>query len=172
MLPKKHKKRVRTDTFWKKSPAVIVETFQSIMDGKHALYSLDKKAASKTTAHGTTRSCWALVSKANNERRTTMMSTKPYRLAMVWAIETKFYQEEKLALMKERLPDILGKTGDHTRHLCGYEWCCNPKHLSIGTREENENDKHYHYFLNHTDERVRKRFRETFGDLIEEQGVW
>lgn len=34
--------------------------------------------------------------------------------------------------------------GLDTRHLCGFRLCCNPAHLSYGTRSENERDKVRH----------------------------
>jgi hypothetical protein len=33
------------------------------------------------------------------------------------------------------------------RHLCGHGECDNPEHLKLGTVDENENDKHYHFVL-------------------------
>jgi hypothetical protein len=39
-----------------------------------------------------------------------------------------------------------GKKGLVLRHRCGYSMCCNYKHIKLGTRTQNEADKHFHAF--------------------------
>lgn len=46
--------------------------------------------------------------------------------------------------------DLLGTR--QIRHLCGDNECLAPEHLCMGTQEENEMDKHYHFFIRHPDE--------------------
>lgn len=168
-------KRKRTDTFWNYTEEDNATTFARIFDDKDESYTLDKSAVVKLDHTGNEQHCWRLLSRKTGGEASSIRSTKPYRLSLLWTLYSvkEFWESdsERLKLVKD-LPKIMGKHGDHCRHRCGYNWCCNPRHIMIGARVSNEEDKHYHFFLNHPDQSVRERFRETFPDLLEHQGVW
>jgi hypothetical protein len=170
----KKEKRLRRDTFWHYTDEQNGAYFGDIYDGKSEAYYIglgDTKEDSK----GRTKYCWRVYSKDTNNPADSLRSTKAYRLSLVWSTYTKpsFWKHPKKAeAVKQSLPRIKTKQGDHSRHLCGNGWCCNPRHLAIGSRTSNEVDKHYHYFLNHEDKSVRERFLKAFPDLMSSQGVW
>jgi len=172
---KKPRKRVRTDTFWNYSNEENADHFGKIFTGEDKTYTLDKTALVKYDHNGVKQCCWRVNSLKTGNAADNIRSTKPYRLALLWSIySVKEYwptEGERLKLISD-LPAINGKHGDHCRHRCGYDWCCNPRHITIGTRVDNEKDKHYHFFLNHPDPSVRERFIESFPELLESQGVW
>lgn len=167
-------KRQRKDTFWNYTNEQIGAFFGDIYDGKSETYYIglgDTKQDSK----GRPKYCWRVYSKGTNNPADSLRSAKAYRSALVWSAYTKpnFWKHpEKAEAVKQLLPTITTKRGDHCRHLCGNGWCCNPRHILIGSRTSNEVDKHYHYFLNHEDESVRERFRKALPDLMRTQGVW
>jgi len=168
-------KRLRTDTFWSKEQEEISYTFDSIWEGLNASYTLNKTAKRKKNYLGEVEHCWELISTKTGNRATSIMSTVPYRVSMVWSVYSDNFDwgsKEKRQSVKDQLKTILTKTGDHSRHLCGIDWCCNPKHIQVGSRTSNEVDKHFHYFLNHPDPSVSKKFRRSFPDLMGAQGVW
>lgn len=168
------RKRQRKDTFWVFSDEENSALFQSIMDGNNDTYRIDKKAHVKRDWKGKDRVCWRVYSLKTELPATTIRSTKPYRLAMIWALGegNNYLGSTRKAELQGNRDKILGKTGDHHRHQCGNHWCCNPRHIIIGSRSDNEIDKHFHYFLNHSDPDVREKFRGTFCDLLKAQNVW
>lgn len=171
---KKKEKRIRTDTFWCKSSEEITELFEEIFNDKHKVYILNKRAKTKIDYLGVERDCWCLLSRTNNNPAQ-LLSTKAYRCSVVWSVYSSSFEwasEGERQSVKDKLKTVLTKHGDHCRHLCGIDWCCNPSHIMIGTRTTNEEDKHFHYFLNNESEDVSKRFRETFSDLMREKGLW
>lgn len=168
-------KRIRTDTFWSKDRNQISKIFNDIWDGSSDNYRLNFTAKEKSNYLGQLENCWELISIKTNNRATSIMSTAPYRVSMVWSVYSDNFDwgsKEKRQSTKDQLDTILTKTGDHSRHLCGIDWCCNPRHIQAGSRVDNEIDKHFHYFLNHPDPSVSKRFRDSFPDLMGSQGVW
>lgn len=172
---KTEKKRERNDTFWNFTDDENGKLFDDILKGKNQSYKLQTDISPKRDHEGKEQPCWQLFSLKTGQPATSIRSTKPYRLAMLWSVtvaENFWTTPEKKEQVKSQLPKILGKTGEHSRHRCGRDWCCNPSHITIGSRTSNEVDKHFHYFLNHSDPEVSKRFRETFSDLMKEQGVW
>lgn len=173
MAKKKDTSRNRSDTFWKHTSESNGALFDSIYKGENPNYYLDASVVKKDY-RGKDRFCWRLMSVQTGRPAASIRSTKPYRLAMVWCTHTKtdLLSPNRTARLKEQLPLITTKRGDHSRHRCGHEWCCNPQHIQIGSRVANEKDKHFHYFLNHPDTSVRDRFRETFADLMKRQRVW
>lgn len=167
------KKRVRTDTFWNYSDKENAQYFDQIHKGQSDTYELRMDAVVKLDGNGKEQSCWRLYSAKTKKPADTIRSTKPYRLAMIWSVHYGYWSsEEDRKRVLSQLPKIETKVGDHSRHRCGNDWCCNPSHIVIGSRVDNEVDKHFHYFLNHPDETVRLRFREAFPDLMGNQGVW
>jgi len=170
---KETKKRARTDTFWNFSDEENGQLFDAIFDGKNKHYEL-KQELSKLDYHGRERTCWRIYSKKTGNPADNVRSTKPYRLGMLWSVYTvpDFWSPKKRDKVISQLPLVLGKRGEHHRHRCGNDWCCNPSHISIGSRTSNEVDKHFHYFLNHESGDVRDRFLKTFPDLMKKQRVW
>lgn len=166
------KKRTRTDTFWKYSNEENSAFFQSILDKKNSHYQIYEELTKKDW-RGKDRTCWKAYSLKTGNPTDNIRSTKPYRLAVIWAATTGNYvRVKKRAKLKANLPNITGKRGDHHRHRCGNDWCCNPGHIIIGSRADNEVDKHFHYFLNHQDPHVRERFLNAYPDLMKKQRVW
>jgi len=170
---KASKKRERSDTFWNYSEEDNGTFFDSIFEGTNPNYYLDSSVV-KLDWKGRTKYCWQLMSVKTGKPASTVRSTKPYRLALVWAVTTRpeKFGQMRIDTLKTTLPTIKTKRGDHCRHRCGNDWCCNPRHIQIGTRVSNEQDKHFHYFLNHPNQEVRDRFRATFPDLMKKQKVW
>lgn len=171
---KKKKARVRTDTFWLQEDQANGAYFQSIYDGSNEIYALEL-GDTKLDYKGRERYCWRAINKNTGSYILQVRSAPVYRSALLWSIYTNpsFWKNEKhRERIKNDLPRIKSKLGDHCRHLCGHEWCCNPRHIKPGTRKINEADKHFHFFLNHEDPGVRAKFREDFADLMKKQGVW
>src|SRR5690606_6181102 len=108
---------------------------------------------------------------ANKTWVNNLRSAKAYRFSVLWSVYDgkQFWRpkrrDKKVQSILQDLPKIEGKQGDHSRHRCGNDWCCNPGHIQIGTRTSNEIDKHFHYFLNHRDADVREAFRISMGKL-------
>lgn len=166
------KRRVRTDTFWSFSDEENASFFQSIMDQRNDTYRIYEETT-KCDYRGKARTCWRVYSVKTDHPAANIRATKPYRLAMVWAVTRgEYLRPRKREKAKANLTKILGKRGDHHRHRCGNDWCCNPGHIVIGSRTDNEIDKHFHYFLNHRDPEVREKFLKSFPDLMKDQGVW
>lgn len=170
-------KRIRKDTFGTNTDQANAQYFNEIYDGQSEIYTLDRSAHVKTDYKGRLRHCWAVVNK-QGDRIGQVRSAKAYRLAVLWSIHyAKVYwsggdDDSRLAALKNALPSIKGKRGDHSRHRCGHEWCCNPGHIIIGSRAANEMDKHFHYFLNHKDASIRQQFMETFGWLCKQKRLF
>lgn len=167
------KKRERSDTFWDYTEEENGSFFDSIFEAANPNYYLDSSVV-KLDYKGRTKYCWRLMSAKTGGPAYSVRSTKAYRLALVWAAYTRpeKFSEKHIDALKAVLPSIKTKRGDHCRHRCGNDWCCNPRHIQIGTRVSNEQDKHFHHFLNHPDQDVRDRFRATFPDLMKRQKVW
>jgi len=176
-MPKKEP-RVRTDTFWKMVDTKIVDYFQKIYDGSHEIYGLDKSADVNLDYKGKPRHCWAVRRLGTAEPGPIidgLLSTCAYRVSLLWSINTDlFWTHEKRRLKrKAQAPTVRTKYANHTRHRCPNEWCCNPRHLLIGSRTTNEVDKHFHYFLKHVDEENSNiKFMDTFRELCHKQRVW
>lgn len=181
-MPKKNlkdnsnSKRRRTDTFWMHTDSQNAEYFNTILRNRHDIYTIDRNADVNQDYNRKNRGCWVVVNKITGERSGQLRSTKSYRLAMLWAVSglTRFFHRHpaKREHMLCNLPRIKTRKQDHTRHRCPNGWCCNPGHLQIGTREENEIDKHFHYFLKMTEEGVSRNFMDTFRDLCRRQRVF
>jgi len=166
------KKRIRNDTFGSYSDEENGKFFQSVKDETNSTYRLQVEAVKKDFK-GRERECWRAYSVKTGKPVDSIRSAKPYRLALAWAATVGTYLHEKNKIkLKANLPRIAGKRGDHSRHRCGNDWCCNPGHIVVGSRADNEVDKHYHYFLNHRNPDVRAKFIEAFPDLMEKQSVW
>lgn len=170
---KRAKKRVRKDTYWQYSDEDNANYFDQIYKGESPVYRLNMEEVVKLDGNREERCCWRVYSIKTNNPADGIRSTKPYRLSMIWSVHHGYWSsEEDRKKVLSQLPKIETKTGDHSRHRCGNDWCCNPSHIVIGSRVDNEIDKHFHYFLNHPNESVRKRFADTFADLMLNQGVW
>jgi hypothetical protein len=178
--PIKKKKKVpiprkRTDTFWANSDEDNAEYFGRILDGEHDKFYLNQSELIKEDYKGRKRHCWRVYNKSTNVPVTGIRSTRTYRLSLLWSIYScpSFWRwGSHLHRLKSHIKDIKSKKGDHCRHRCGNDWCCNPCHILIGTRVDNEVDKHFHYFLNHDLPSVREKFRRDFKDLMKKQSVW
>lgn len=170
----KGKRRKRTDTFWHHSNKENGDYFDTIYRGTNEQYEI-VLGDTKENHSGKQCYCWKVVSKKTGQPASGLRSTRAYRLALVWSVYTNpsFWKHpEKVERLKGLIPTVSTKRGDHSRHRCGNEWCCNPRHIYIGSRKDNEVDKHFHYFLNHADPSVRARFRAAFPDLMKEAKVW
>jgi len=171
---KEKKKRVRKDTYWHHTDEQNGQYFDSIYRGQDSNYELVLAETKKDHA-GRERYCWRVVSKSTGNPASGLRSTAAYRLALVWSAYTVpsfWHHSGKVERLKSLIPTVSTKRGDHSRHRCGNDWCCNPRHILIGSRKANEVDKHYHYFLNHPDPSVRDRFTATFPDLMKRAKVW
>jgi len=168
------KVRTRTDTFWEMGPDESAKYFENIYVGKSTAHELNQKASTKVDGYGNPQSCWRVISCTTGNPADSLLSTKSYRVSFVWSllVRPELWGDSDVELMKAGLERIKTKTRDHTCHRCGNDWCCNPLHLRIDSRVENEADKHYHYFLNHQDPQTRDLFRATFSHLMQERGVW
>jgi len=166
--------RTRTDTFWHHTDSENADFFQSIFRGEHLLYFLDREAEVNLDYNRTKRSCWRVLHKETNNPVDGLRSTTTYRLSLVWSIvhAPHLWSSSDLDRLKADLPKIAGKRNKHSRHRCGNVWCCNPQHIQIGERTSNEVDKHFHYFLRHTDESVCTSFMDQYQDLCRAQRVW
>jgi len=173
---KKHKKRTqaRTDTFWHRTEESVGEYFDAILLGRSQHYTLNLKAEINLDYSGKVRACWMVTSRKTGQRVSGLLSTDPYRLALLWSVYTHkdYYSKRRRQRAEADLPRIKGKHADHSRHLCGNSWCCNPGHIRVGTRKSNEVDKHFHHFLRHPDLEVCANFMHNFKDLCKQQGVW
>jgi len=166
-------KRARNDTFWCFSDEQNAQYFNDIYTGKSRDYRLEMQEVTKLDWDRKERECWRVYSIKTGGHANSIRSTKPYRLSLIWSIHFDYWEtNEQKKKLQSNLPRIDTKRGDHSRHLCGNDWCCNPSHIEIGSRSSNEVDKHFHYFLNHHDASVRARFVESFPDLMRNQGVW
>lgn len=164
--------RKRTDTFWSFSDEENGDFFQAIMDERNDTYRIYEEIT-KNDYSGKGRTCWRAYSVKTGSPADNIRATKPYRLAAVWAVtKGRYLRAGKRDKLKANLPSIAGKRGQHHRHRCGNDWCCNPGHIVVGSRTDNEVDKHFHYFLNHEDAEVRERFLKAFPDLMKHQHVW
>jgi len=172
---KKKPPRKRTDTFWANSDQDNAEYFGSILDGEHPTFYLNQSEVIKKDYAGRERHCWRVYSRESNKPVPGIRSTRAYRLALLWSIyccPTFWRVPSRLNELKAHINDIKTKYGDHCRHRCGNDWCCNPCHILIGSRTQNEVDKHFHYFLNHELPSVRQTFRKDFKNLMRAQSVW
>ncbi|MHB1850505.1 MAG: HNH endonuclease family protein [Acidimicrobiales bacterium] len=167
-------KRVRTDTFWRNSAADNAQFFESILSGTNESYYIDEQADINLDYNGKKRECWRVYSKQTGQPVTGLRSTEPYRLALVWAALStpKYFKEARHRELKAKLHTIDSKRGKHSRHRCPNGWCCRPCHIQIGSREKNEQDKHFHFFLRKTEEGISKRFMDEFRSLCRDRRVW
>jgi len=168
------KVRTRTDTFWAMGPQKSAEHFEKIYVGKSTVHKLNQEASTKLDGYVNPQSCWRVISCKTGEPADSLLSTTSYRVSYVWSllVRPELWGDSDVELLKAGLERIKTKTRDHTCHRCGNDWCCNPLHLRVDSRVENEADKHYHYFLNHKDSQTRDLFRATFSHLMQERGVW
>lgn len=169
-------KRIRSDTFWTNTLASNAEFFQKILEGRHESYEI-READINLDFSRKERKCWRVYSKSTGQPADSVRSVKSYRLALAWAALSEgersyFTSERRRKRLLSALPKIDTKRGDHTRHRCPNEWCCRPCHLQIGTRKENEEDKHFHHFLRNPENGVAKRFMDEFRELCKSQGIW
>jgi len=173
MVKKQEAKRKRGDTFWHYTDQENGDYFDTIFKGKHPLYGV-RVEQTKKDYNGKDRNCWLVYNTVTMQPVSSIRSTKPYRLAMIWSVTSHKYWrlDKRKQRVIDNLPKIRGKKGLHSRHRCGNDWCTRPSHIQIGTRKDNEVDKHFHYFLNHPDPTIRKRFLKTFSDLARKQRVW
>jgi len=176
-------KRIRTDTFSSYTAEENSKFFDSIVSDQSETYGIDFRALAKLDYNDTERHCWRVYNKkddvdAENKWVTNLRSAKAYRLAVLWSVYDgkQFWRpkrrDEKVQSILKDLPRIQGKHGDHSRHRCGNDWCCNPGHIQIGSRKSNEIDKHFHYFLNHPDSKVKTAFRTAMKDLCREHRLF
>jgi hypothetical protein len=164
-------KRVRTDTFWKCSEKDNSEYFGKILDGEHDIYYVDQEADVNLDYRQTKRHCWQLRNKATGNYVPAIRSTETYRLSLLWSLSAGFWQREsKKQRVATAIPTLRTKRGKHSRHRCPNSWCCNPGHILIGSRVDNEIDKHFHYFLKSEDYGI--LFMDTFRRACKKQKVW
>ena len=78
-----------------------------------------------------------------------------FATAYIQSIDPDYF-ESKLGY---KVPNLLklqqvtkGKTPESLvlRHLCGNIWCTNPFHIELGSKTENDEEEHCHYFLRKT----------------------
>ena len=162
--PEKKPKRVRKDTFTHKSQEEICELVNKIISDDHATYSLNKEYVEKKDASDTPQFCWR-VEKSNGRGVKQLFSAATYRSFYVWYV----YDQEKDTEDNLEKVDQKGDDKFHHGHRCGVEDCCNPDHIRIISRKENEIDKHYHYFLNSD---KREEFIKEFSDELKDRGIW
>lgn len=166
-------KATRTDTFGANTDQGNASYFGQMVLGTHSVYAINFEAHIKTDYNDKTRRCWRAYNKETGCLVSTIRSTKAYRLALLWASsDPDFLSGKKRTTIKAGLPTIKGKRGEHCRHRCGMEWCCNPGHITIGSRVANEVDKHFHYFLNHCQAEVRETFRVAFKHLCKQERLF
>jgi hypothetical protein len=166
--------RQRTDTYWVMGDEKSAEYFNKIYTGESTAHKLNQQALTKLDGFGNPQSCWRVVSFKTGHPADSLLSTTAYRISYVWSLLIKpdVWGDSDVEQLRAGLDRIKTKTRDHTCHRCGIDWCCNPLHLRVDSRVENEADKHYHYFLNHADPQVRDLFRNTFSTLMQQRGVW
>jgi hypothetical protein len=167
------KPRARTDSFFSRSDEDNASFFRVMVQGTSPVYAVNFDAHIKTDYNNKTRHCWQVYNKESGNTVKTVRSTQAYRLAVLWAAnDPDFLRPKKRTALKAGLPSIKGKKGEHSRHRCGIEWCCNPGHIVIGSRKANEVDKHFHYFLNHPKPEVRDAFRTGFNHLCKQERLF
>lgn len=168
-------KRQRRDTFWQQTDESNGEYFDDILYGRSDTYIIDTDALIKKDYKDRERHCWRAYSKNGHKPVKSIRSAPVYRLACVWSVVTQpsfWKSEERKERMRHSIPKLKGKTAEHSRHRCGNDWCCNPCHIRVGSRVQNEVDKHFHYFLNHQSMEVRKSFMDTFKGLCRANEVF
>jgi hypothetical protein len=168
------KKRVRKDVFSAQTDQSNASYFGRIVEGTHKIYMLNTTSHVKKDYNDKWRHCWQVYNRDTMIPAVSIRSAKAYRLALLWSISgpNEFLRTKKKAALKAALPSINGKQGEHCRHRCGVEWCCNPGHIVVGSRVANEIDKHFHFFLNHPKQVVREKFRTEFKDLCREERLF
>lgn len=161
---KKGNKRQRTDTFTHLSNDEICQRINSIINGTHETYVLDKEYVIILDAAEEKKSCWALFSKGKSSKKVeNLWSAAAYRSFYVWWV----YDQGKDT--KENL-GLVSKTGHHHAHRCpNGDYCCNPDHIRILDRTENEIDKHWHYFLKGD---KREEFIKLYRDELIQRNIW
>jgi hypothetical protein len=173
-------KRIRSDVFSSYKPEENSKFFDGIASGENALYAVDFQAEVKRDYYNRERHCWRVYSKKDGRKTwvNNLRSAKAYRLSVLWSVYDgkQFWRpkrrDRKVQSILKDLPRIQGKQGDHCRHRCGNDWCCNPGHIQIGSRKANEIDKHFHYFLNNPDSGVREAFRTKLSKLCSEHRLF
>jgi hypothetical protein len=155
-------KRKRYDTFWDFSDSENANFFDKIYNGKHPIYELRYDDVN-LDYNGKERTCWRLYSRTTGEPVVSIRSTMPYRLSVVWCVNIPGFwkSEERIQQYKAALPSLKTRTGNHSRHRCPNEWCCNPGHIQIGSRIANEEDKHFHFFLKKKEDGTAIQFMRT-----------
>lgn len=137
----------------------ISNLFDQIVNGTHDNYCIVKLNDTIRRIPGTqdnSEPCWLLRNKQNKKNYSvdcaTLCQTGAYVAAVIYKNRSKY----NILEMYNHFPEI--------RHLCGNyglpaelntsdkgsrtrNKCCNPKHLLFGTRNDNQTDYHYHYFM-------------------------
>jgi hypothetical protein len=151
--------RVRKDTLSTVSRSLVVAKFQKILDEEDDTHYLIEDEA-KIDVRGKTRNCLRLYSHKQEDQTTSigLFSNDAYRTAAIWAMEARSTRYAQDLALKEHLAKG-NDSSHHITHLCGNDWCCQPHHLKIKTRAANEEDKHFHHFLNHMGLAVRDAFQ-------------
>src|SRR5256885_237439 len=99
------KKRKRTDTFWHFSEAENSEYFNQIVEGKHPTYYLNQESDVNLDYRGRKRSCWRVLTKAEDEPVAGLRSTAVYRLSLLWSVSAvDFWSTEKKQEILAALP--------------------------------------------------------------------
>lgn len=157
-------KRVRTDTFTHMEIDDICSRVTDIINGEHSTYGLNTDYVVKKDVLGKDQHCWCVTSKKSDCVKN-LWSSATYRSFYVWWV----YDQKKDT--EENLEKV-DRTGDekyHHAHRCGVDDCCNPEHIRIISRTENEVDKHYHFFLN---QGKREEFMKVFSEELQTRNVW
>lgn len=170
----KEKKRVRNDTFSKMTHQEICDRVDTIIDGNHETYKVNKNCQTKKDANSQNQSCWRVERKSDSEGVKNLYSADAYRSFFVWGTHKKAKaatDPESAAKLIAQL-DLVKRDGDakhHHAHRCGYGSCVNPDHIRIESRAENEVDKHYHFFLNGS---KRDQFISLYKDELIKRNIW
>jgi len=162
-------KRERTDSFTyivENDVHEICRRIRDIIDKKHDTYVLDRRYIRKKDAFGKNRHCWCVRNKKTQAKVSKLWSVAAYRSFYVWSVYVqKSDTEDNLKKV-----DRKGLHKYHHAHKCGVGDCCNPNHIRIISRKENETDKSWHYFLNTEDKR--EQFMDLYSVELKERNVW
>jgi len=138
------------DTMPPRRKTIKSKTIKQIHDHVEKVLKNVRKQPGVMTWYGKERHCWLYQTKAKAPK---IYYSDPHVAFYNWRVYKKENhlpqdQQVRTKLLKQVRKTKKGEGEQQViRHRCGNSKCCNPKHLKLGTPKDQEEDKHYHYFL-------------------------
>jgi hypothetical protein len=118
------------------------------------------RVGAKPDFHGVVHQCSVL--RNRNKYLKQIKSIAAYNFSMAHkALVTMHGQGPVQQSLLADLAQVNRQGGFQIRHLCGNEECCEATHLDVTTQDQNEKDKHFHFFANDTSKTAADRARVT-----------